>query len=123
MKKPSIILVIIAGMLVLYGIQVILLANNQNNAISLNYIWAAVAFITAAGLFFNKSWSQYLVYFFAITMSAQWIYVVWLINRNGWQYDDSKSIIISLLPGILLIAACVCSSIYVFTYFKRMEET
>ena len=123
MKKPPIILLLIAGMLVLYGIQVILFATNQNNAISLNYIWAAMAFIAAAGLSFNKSWSQYLVFFFAFTMSAQWVYFVWLINRNGWRYDDSKSIIISLLPGVFLITACICSSIYVFMYFKRVKET
>lgn len=116
-------ILLIAGMLGLYGIQLILFSINQHNALSLNYIWAAVAFIAAAGLFLNKSWSKYLVYLFAVTMSSQWIYVVWAINRSGWRYDDNKSNIISLLPGILLLTVCICSSAYVYKYFKNVKET
>jgi hypothetical protein len=123
MKRPPIIIFIISGMLVLYGIQTILIAIEQNHVLSLNYIWAAGSFVAAAGLVLSKSWSQYLIYFFAATMSIQWVYVTWLINRSGWRYDDFTSNIVSLVPGILLLFVCICSSIVVFKYFKRRQET
>jgi hypothetical protein len=124
MKKTPIKIYIIATILIFYGIQTIRIAlTNPSIELEFNYIWAAGAFFTSILLILRKAWSQYLAYFFFGDMVFEWMHIVWLINRDGWAYDDFSDITISLIPGILFVAVCIWSCIAVFKYFRSIKET
>jgi hypothetical protein len=81
--------------------------------------WSCVAIIGGLGLIMNKKWSQYFVYLYAAAMIYSWSYSAYSVVQQGWPYPDTKSTIISLIPGMFLLTLCAASSIAVFLYFKN----
>lgn len=80
---------------------------------------AAIALVAAVGLFLRKRWSQYL--WFAIALSASGFWLVSVARstaRAGWLYSDWLSSLISLVPGLFLLALCIAGSIAVYKHFR-----
>lgn len=84
-------------------------------------IWVVSCLLAAVGLVLSKAWSQYFVYLVALFTAGGWTYVVATVALNGWPYHDTKSTVISLIPGIVLVLTCILISVYVFIYFKKQR--
>jgi len=85
-------------------------------------LWVVSCLFAAVGLVLSKAWSQYFVHLVALFTAGGWVYVVGTVALNRWPYHDTKSTVISLLPGIVLVLTCIFISVYVFMYFRRQRE-
>jgi hypothetical protein len=86
------------------------------------FLWlsvAAVALVAAVGLLMRKRWAQYLWYLIAGAASVLWLATVARVAISGWPYQDVTSSVISLIPGLLLLAVCVFGSIAVWRHFRK----
>jgi hypothetical protein len=86
-------------------------------------LWSVACYGAAVGLALSKRWSRYLVYLVAVFTAGGWLYVVGTIAVTRWPYPDVISSVISLIPGILLVALCVLCSIFVHRLFVSGRET
>ena len=115
MRRPILIWAL-ATVLVAYGLYTLWLVKLYNSVWFL--AWSIPCFVAAAGLMLRRSWAKYVFYVIAACTAGGWtIYVVWLALA-GWPYRDAQSTVISLVPGLLLVALCVSASVYVHKYFK-----
>jgi hypothetical protein len=72
--------------------------------------FATAYFVTGTGLGLGASWSRWILYVLTIVGIVGWSYGVWAAYAAGWPYDDLLRTVISLIPGVALIAihlACV----------------
>lgn len=94
-------------------------------AVSYVQLWcllpAAVALVTGIGLFHRKRWSQYLWFAIALSASAFWLISIVRIALSGWPFSDILESIISLLPGLSLLALCAGGSIAVYKHFGSVS--
>jgi hypothetical protein len=79
---------------------------------------ASVSLIAAVGLFLSKHWSQYLWHVVALAVSLSWVVSIVRIALSGWPYDSALSTIVSLIPGLLLVAVCAGGSAVVAKHFR-----
>lgn len=82
---------------------------------------AAVSLVTGIGLFLRRRWSQYLCFAIALSASVFWLVSVVRIALSGWPYSDILGSIISLIPGLSLLALCVGASIAVYKHFRSLD--
>ena len=85
------------------------------------YLWLAAAAVSVAaafGLILRKRWGAYLWYLIALTASVLWFVVVVQVAISGWPYPDLVSSVISLVPGMALLAVCAFGTIAVARYFR-----
>jgi hypothetical protein len=95
-------------------------------------VWAAVtlwdsrpagggllALGAAAGLFLGQRWARFLLYVVALVVAVSWGYSVWILTQAGWPFRDLTGIVVTLVPGALLIVVLTCSSVLVSRYFRR----
>lgn len=120
MKKPFFINFIIWG-LILYALNLYRIAYQDNNLFFL--ILGAMSFAAAVGLYFNKKWSSFVVYFITVFIVGSWVYVYCHeLNRAGWNFDGITDIIMSFLFGISVMLLSIGCSLLVFRYFKNTEN-
>jgi len=92
---------------------------------SASFLWllpAVLLLVVAFGLFLRKRWSQYLWYLIALAVSVSWVVSVVRVARSGWPYDNALSSVISLVPGLLLIAVCAGGSAVVANHFRASKN-
>ena len=95
-------------------------------ALSMYFAWFAISYdqaqwllgtaillVTGVGLLMRRLWSKYLFFVIAITTVLGWLYSIAVIVGKGWPEPDAVSTIVSLLPGAMLLAACVLGCIIV----------
>jgi hypothetical protein len=82
-------------------------------------LWAVPCFAGAIGLALGKPWSRYFVYVVAIFTVLGWLAVVGSVAMRGWPYHDVTRSVISLIPGLLLVAACVLAIVFVRGMYKH----
>ena len=78
------------------------------------WLWllpALVAFLCAIGLFMQKRWAQYLWHVIALVSCAWWLVSVVLVAVSGWPHATTLDSVISLLPGLMLLAVCIGGSV------------
>jgi len=63
--------------------------------------------------------AAYLWYVLAIVISASWIWAVIGVARTGWSYADVLRSVISLIPGLGILAVCGLGSVAVAKQFRR----
>lgn len=89
-------------------------------------VWLSLAFLAlvgAAGLFLNRGWSRYFVYLVSLLVVSAWVIgFVGNVNRGLWPYPNPLASAISLVPGLLLVALCVASSLRVARHFKSVSD-
>ena len=86
-----------------------------------SFLWllpAVVSLIAAVGLFLSKRWSQYLWHVMALAVSLSWVVSVVRVALSGWPYDSALSSVVSLVPGLLLVAVCAGGSAVVAKHFR-----
>ena len=77
---------------------------------------------TAVGLVFNRVWSQYLIYLMWILIIGYWTYSLWWAFEHGWRLEWKLRNLLSLWPGMVLVALAVLSSMYVYQYFRKLRD-
>ena len=82
-------------------------------------LWGACFFACGLGLIFHVRWAAYLWYVLAIVTSASWIWAVIGVARTGWPYADVLRSVISLIPGLGILAVCGLGSVAVAKQFRR----
>ncbi len=71
------------------------------------WLWAIPCFGAAIGVALLKSWGGYLAYFVATCTALGWAaFIAMSVSRRGWPYPDISRNLISLVPGLLLVAVC-----------------
>lgn len=82
-------------------------------------IGAVVTSVAAVGLWLRKPWSQYVVYFFSVTYTIQWLWLLWrAVSANLWPYETMSQTVISLIPGVLLLSFVIALSIIAYRSFN-----
>ena len=79
-------------------------------------VWIAVAVTMAAcgiGLLFRHAWARYLWYVLAAGVSGWWMLMTALTVLKGWPVNGIASSLVSLIPGVLLLAVCIGGSLAV----------
>lgn len=83
----------------------------------------AVAAITCVGTAFMKPWSRYLVYLITAGFIGKWGWSIFVGLRSGYfsfQFGSPRQALVSLAPGMLMVAlSCVCAWL-VYRDFKRL---
>ena len=117
MKKPASIIIPAVAVL-LYSTTLLFLSYAEGMILYL--LWGSLFLISSIGLFFKKSWSQYIVYFMSVIAIVIWIYELGRIVLNGWPYGELIPNLWYLIYVLLIIIFYSCVSIHVFMYFKKM---
>ena len=86
-------------------------------------LWTVACYAAAVGLALSKGWSRYLVYLVAAFTAGGWLYAVATLAASRWPYPDTLSSVISLVPGMLLVALCVLCSVFVRRLFVTGRQT
>ncbi len=86
------------------------------------FIPMILSFASALGLILNKGWSKYFILCLSLLISIYWIYAVITVFSKGFASGGPLYILLSLIPGVLLLSLCGGCSIVVFRYFKRMKQ-
>lgn len=90
-----------------------------------SFLWllpAVVTLITAVGLLLRKRWSQYLWHTLALVISVSWVVSVVRATLAGWPYNNALATVISLVPGLLLVAVCAGGSVVVAKHFRGSKS-
>lgn len=90
-----------------------------------SFLWlplVIICLVTAAGLFQSKSWSQYLWHVIALLVILSWAFSVVRIASTGWPYNTVLESVVSLVPGLLLVAVCACGSAIVAKHFQGSKN-
>jgi O-antigen ligase len=119
MKRPFSVWIII-GIAIAYGFYLISVFLRTGSFVL--FIPMILSLASAVGLILNKSWSRYFVLCLSLLISLYWIYAVIAVFSKGFASGGSLYILLSLIPGALLIALCGGCSAIVFRYFKRIER-
>jgi hypothetical protein len=100
-----------------YGAWSLLVAVEGHNLVPL--IIGFFALLAAAGLWFRKSWSQYIVYVLSVVAVVQWgWYTIRFVILNGWPYNTTLMNALGLIPGLCMCAFCVGACIEIFRRFR-----
>jgi hypothetical protein len=118
MKKPVSIWMVIV-LISVFGLYSAIYAFGHNSVL---LIWSVLSFVTVYGLLQNKSWSQFLVYVLAAVIIFAWSYSLIYSFDYGWQDEDTGKMIISLLPGIVIVIVTLASCIVVFRHFRKLRK-
>lgn len=86
-------------------------------------LWAVACFGGAVGVALFKPWGRYFVYLVATCTALGWLAVVASLAANGWPYRGVSRTIISLAPGLLLVAVCVLAIVFVRRMYKDGKAT
>jgi hypothetical protein len=86
------------------------------------FLPATVSLIAAVGLFLSKRWSQYVWHVGALVASLSWVVSIVRVALSGWPYHSTLSSIISLIPGLLLVAVCAGGSAVVANHFRANKN-
>ena len=85
---------------------------------------AFVAFVGGIGIAFDHKWASYCIYVTTFIAASTWLYFTVAAAIASWPYDRVLFSIVSLIPGMLLIALVATSSLYVYKYFNaRSDDT
>lgn len=90
-----------------------------------SFLWllpAVAILIAGVGLFLRKPWSQYLWHALALVASVSWVASVVRVALPGWPYESALATVISLIPGVLLVAVCVGGSLVVAQHFRGSKN-
>jgi hypothetical protein len=118
-KKPFSIWLIIC-ILVLYGIY---LVSGFIEAHSIYFLVPIVlCFSSAFGLALDSNWSKYATLILCILIPLNWFYIVVMAYSNGLPFRGLRDLILSLVPGILVILLCGGIPVVVFRYLKSVKE-
>ena len=115
MRQPFTILLTM-GFLALYGAYCLWMGYTSS-------YWAygvtgIIAFIGSVGLYLNKPWSRFVVYFFAAGIAIVWFYGAWVFFPYGnFSQRPILETAISFLPGFLILTMCVGCSYSVSKHF------
>jgi hypothetical protein len=85
-------------------------------------VFGILAVVSAAGLLWDKRWSQYLVYLVAAMLPISWGFAVWRLSVEGWLNDHAIAVIFALAPGALMVVVCVAVSLAVFKHFHPAKN-
>jgi hypothetical protein len=107
MKKPLFVFWLTIGIL--------LLAYSTPSLITL-----ILSLVSIIGLVLNKKWSKYSILCLSLLISLSWIYIVIAVSSKVFVSESMGEIIISLIPGVLLLALCFSCTVIVFRYFKKI---
>jgi hypothetical protein len=87
----------------------------------LGAVTGVVSVIGGIGLLLNRQWSRYCIYVVSATVAMTWLYYV-ALSAQSWPYNTLLESVISLLPGIFIVALGAGSSYLVMKHF-RAEAT
>ena len=82
-------------------------------------VFSLVALVGAMALYSSHPKSRYFVYTASAAISIAWILSVLYVALTGWPSYDLLQSIISLIPGLLLLTACVGCSIHAARHFRH----
>jgi len=119
MKRPFSLWIII-GVAIAYGLYLISVFLKTGSFVLL--IPMLLSFASALGLILNKGWSKYLVLYLSLLISIYWIYAFIAVFSKGFASGGPLYILLSLIPGVLLLSLCGGCSIIVVRYFKRIKH-
>ncbi len=75
--------------------------------------------LAGVGLLLNKRWALNFLYFLAAWGVGGWLYGIWQTYDRGWPYPNIQRSVISLVPGLLLIAVYSGIVWIVYRHFHR----
>lgn len=86
------------------------------------HVGGLVLTVCGAGLSLNRGWASYLWY--AIASGASVVYLLTLVRvaLHGWPAAEITEIVISLIPGALLLLVCVGGSLAVRRELKQARS-
>lgn len=94
-----------------------------NNSSPFWFVAVAIGVLTAYGLVTNKLWAKYFWFGIAALCSAFWLVSVGSIIAMGqWPYSTALDSIVSLVPGLVLLAICGAGSVAVHKHFKSTNN-
>lgn len=76
-------------------------------------IWYLAALLLAScgtGLLLGRTWASYLWYAIGLGVAAVWLLRIFELALNGWPVTGNLETVISLLPGAVLLIACIGGS-------------
>lgn len=82
------------------------------------WVATAAAAVTSFGLFRRRTWAQIAWHAIALIVSLSWLASVLRVALSGWPYTDVSSNLISLVPGLLLVAVCAAGSLVVRRHYR-----
>jgi hypothetical protein len=116
---------IVIGILLIYGLYLgynILAFSILSFQFLFSLLPLMLSFASVIGLFLNKSWSKYCILCLSIFISLFWIYTVFAYYSKNSITDRIGEILISLIPGGLMLVLCFGCAIIVFRYFKTIKK-
>ncbi|HEY0683862.1 MAG TPA: hypothetical protein VGD45_16135 [Steroidobacter sp.] len=76
----------------------------------------------AIGLWREKRWAQYVVYFISASIGLYFGWYMWGLVGSGWPYQDTVRSVISLIPGTLILMFGIGASAHVFRVFRLKKR-
>jgi hypothetical protein len=118
MKKPVSIWMVIV-LISVFGLYSVIYAFGHHAVL---LIWSVLSFAAVYGLFKNRPWSQFIVYVLAAVIIFAWSYSLIYSFDYGWQDEDTGKMIISLIPGVVIVILTLASCIVVFRHFRKLRK-
>jgi len=82
---------------------------------------SVVGFIGAVSLLASDPRARFLVYIASVIVSASWLVVIVQLAISGWPVAGFGQSLISLIPGILLLALCGGCAMLAARYSSQNE--
>jgi len=89
------------------------------------WLWllpAMGALACAIGLYWYKPWAHYFWHGIALAASAWWMVSTLRASISGWPQQTISNSVISLLPGLLLLAVCIGGSVVIAKHYRRTSN-
>lgn len=86
------------------------------------FVWmdlAALPMLCGIGLVLGRRWASYLWYSMAAGVGAWWLVTIAGMALRGWPASDVTETVVSLIPGLLLLAVAIGGSVAVRKAYLR----
>lgn len=80
---------------------------------------AIVSLVGSVGLFQQKRWAQYIWHTITMVNCALWVLTVLLVVSRGWPYATLEESVISLVPGLTILAICIGGSVAIAKHARH----
>jgi hypothetical protein len=85
--------------------------------------FGAVILVATLGVLMKWRWSQWVIYVLVAWGTCAWLYFLWESARAGYfPLETIQRTVLSLIPGISILAASIWSAYVVWRRFRKTSE-
>lgn len=86
--------------------------------------FGALILVATLGVLLKWRWSQWVIYVLVVWGTCVWLYLLWESTRAGYfPLETIQRTVLSLIPGISILAASIWSAYVVWRRFRKTSET